>query len=122
VFLRSEATETVLSKYGERFRYIHFATHGEFDADKPLNSALLLAMDSESYGRLTVNKLYSLKLNADLVTLIACETGLGKIVNGDDSSLAGGEICRKIPKVGARCVNYARRDLCRGPSAMEVPP
>lgn len=84
VFLRKEATEAALSKYGNGFRYIHFATHGEFDADKPLNSALLLAMDGESNGRLTVDKLYSMKLNADLVTLSACETGLGKIVNGDD--------------------------------------
>ncbi len=83
-FLRKEATETVLKKYGEGFNYIHFATHGEFDADKPLNSALLLAADSANDGRLTVDKLYSMKLNADLVTLSACETGLGKIANGDD--------------------------------------
>lgn len=83
-FLRKDANETALKKYGEGFSYIHFATHGEFDADKPLNSALLLAADSESDGRLTVDKLYSMKLNADLVTLSACETGLGKIANGDD--------------------------------------
>ena len=83
-FLRKEATETALKKYGEGFRYIHFATHGEFNADKPLSSALLLAADSESDGRLTVDKLYSLTLNADLVTLSACETGLGRIASGDD--------------------------------------
>ncbi len=84
VFLRREATETALNKYGGGFRYLHFATHGEFDADKPLNSALLLAGDAENDGRLTVDKLYSKTLAADLVTLSACETGLGKIVGGDD--------------------------------------
>jgi CHAT domain-containing protein len=84
VLLRKEATVAALIKYGAGFRYIHFATHGEFDVDKPLNSALLLAVDGDSDGRLTVDKLYSMKLNADLVTLSACETGLGKIVNGDD--------------------------------------
>lgn len=83
-FLRTDATETVFKKYAKGFKYIHFATHGEFSADKPLNSALLLAADSESDGRLTVDKLYSMKMNADLVTLSACETGLGKITNGDD--------------------------------------
>jgi CHAT domain-containing protein len=84
VFLRKEATETALIKYGAGFSYIHFATHGEFDADKPLNSALLLAMDTQSDGKLTVDKLYSMKLDADLITLSACETGLSKIANGDD--------------------------------------
>ena len=84
VFLREEATEAALRKYGDGFSYIHFATHGEFDADKPLNSALLLAVDAESDGKLTVDKLYSMKLNADLVTLSACDTGLSKIANGDD--------------------------------------
>ncbi|MGA2332376.1 MAG: CHAT domain-containing protein [Syntrophales bacterium] len=84
VFLRKEATETALEKYGAGFSYIHFATHGEFDADKHLNSALLLAADAESDGKLTVDKLYSMKLDADLITMSACETGLSKIANGDD--------------------------------------
>ena len=84
VFLRKEATETALKKFGNGFNYIHFATHGEFDEDKPLNSAILLAMDAENDGKLTVDKLYSMKLDADLITLSACETGLGKIANGDD--------------------------------------
>jgi len=84
VFLRKEATEGALRKFGDGFGYIHFATHGEFDADRPLNSALLLAADAENDGRLTVDKLYSMKLNVNLVTLSACETGLGKIASGDD--------------------------------------
>jgi CHAT domain-containing protein len=49
-----------------------------------LNSALLLSKDAGDDGMLTVNELYSIELNADLVTLSACETGLGKISNGDD--------------------------------------
>jgi len=84
VLLRKEATETAFKKYGGGFNYIHFATHGQFNADAPLSSALWLARDAESDGMLTVDKLYSTKLDADLVTLSACETGLGKIANGDD--------------------------------------
>jgi CHAT domain-containing protein len=84
VLLRKEATESAFRKYGRSFRYIHFATHGQFDSDMPLKSALLLAGDERSDGRLTVDKLYSMNIDADLVTLSACETGLGKVANGDD--------------------------------------
>jgi CHAT domain-containing protein len=82
--LRREASESALRQFSAGFSYLHFATHGEFNADAPLQSALLLAKDERSDGLLTVNKLYSLRLNADLVTLSACETGLGKIASGDD--------------------------------------
>jgi CHAT domain-containing protein len=84
VLLRKDASETALRKLGEGFSYIHFATHGQFEADQPLRSALLLARDAENDGLLTVDKLYSLRLDADMVTLSACETGLGKIASGDD--------------------------------------
>jgi len=84
VLLRKEATESAFRKYGRSFSYIHFATHGQFDSDMPLQSALLLAGDDWSDGRLTVDKLYSMNIEADLVTLSACETGLGKVANGDD--------------------------------------
>jgi len=84
VFLRKEATETALRKYGNDYSYLHFATHGQFNPEYPLQSALLLAPDSQYNGMLSVNKIYSLNLAADLVTLSACETGLSKIANGDD--------------------------------------
>ncbi len=82
--VRREASESAFKRYGEGFRYLHIASHGQFNADTPLNSSLLLAKDRENDGALTVGELYSMRLNADLVTLSACETGLGKIANGDD--------------------------------------
>lgn len=84
VLLGKDATETAFKRYGSSFQYIHFATHGQFNADTPLKSAILLAKDVENDGMLTVDKLYSTRLDADLVTLSACETGMGKISNGDD--------------------------------------
>ena len=50
------------------FGYLHIASHGTFNADSPLTSALLLAKDSTNDGTLTVGELYSMRLNADLVT------------------------------------------------------
>lgn len=84
VLLRREASESNFKKAGSIFTRIHFATHGKFQADSPLSSGLYLAKDADNDGVLTVNELYSMKLEADLVTLSACETGLGKVTNGDD--------------------------------------
>ncbi len=84
VLVRKDATKTAFTTLGPQFSYIHFATHGRFDPDQPLHSGLLLANDAKSNGFLSLGELYSLRLHADLVTLSACDTGLGKIRNGDD--------------------------------------
>jgi CHAT domain-containing protein len=77
--LRKEASVSAFGQFAGGFSTLHFATHGEFNGDTPLQSALLL-----SDGSLTVNRLYSTRIAADLVTLSACETGLGKVASGDD--------------------------------------
>jgi len=84
LLVRKKATETAVKRYGNSFKYLHFASHGTFDAENPLSSGLLLTKDDQNDGILTVGELYDLNLNADLVTLSACETALGKVANGDD--------------------------------------
>lgn len=84
VLVRKEASKGNFRKAEGAFTRIHFATHGEFDADQPLSSGLHLAGSVSADSMLTVGELYSMNLNADLVTLSACETGLGKVANGDD--------------------------------------
>ncbi|MDD5249415.1 MAG: CHAT domain-containing protein [Rhodocyclaceae bacterium] len=81
---RKAASKAAFKQYAAGFRFIHIASHGQFDAAAPLNSALLLAPDGQDSGRLTVGELYAMRINADLVTLSACETGLGAIESGDD--------------------------------------
>ena len=68
-----------LSKYG----IIHLASHGEFDELNPLLSSLWLASDNPNNRRLTVKEIFGLEINADLVTLSACQTGLGKLKAGE---------------------------------------
>lgn len=84
VLLRDSASETLLKKAGSQFGYLHLASHGEFNPAEPLASRLLLAPDDANDGNLTVGEIYDLDLRADLVTLSACETGLGDITGGDD--------------------------------------
>jgi CHAT domain-containing protein len=75
------------------YRYLHFATHGVLDDGQPLRSAIILASDPDpaaapgvppADGRLTAERiLRNWKLDADLVTLSACETGIGKFSGGE---------------------------------------
>lgn len=84
LLVRKAASETAAKTQAGAFGYVHFATHGTFDAAHPLTSGLLMAGGGGNDGMLTVGELYDLNLKADLVTLSACETALGKVASGDD--------------------------------------
>ena len=86
VYLESQADEENLKKIMlKNYRYIHFATHGFANKTTPDLSGLLLAHDPSSAedGVLFLGEVYNLELNADLVTLSACESGIGKSVKGE---------------------------------------
>ena len=82
--VRADASKTAIKELGNGFSILHIATHGKFNTDDPLSSGLYLAKGNETDGVLTVGDLYTLRWDTDLVTLSACETGLGEVANGDD--------------------------------------
>ena len=85
IYAREKATEAMARSKASGFDVIHFACHGEFNDRQPLQSGLLLAKDEDNDGYLQVHEIFGLDLkNANLVTLSACETALGKIQGGDD--------------------------------------
>ncbi len=84
LLVRQAATETAMRELGGGFRNVHLASHGVFNPERPLDSALMLAPDARNDGRLTVSEMYELELHAELVTLSACETALSKIASGDE--------------------------------------
>jgi CHAT domain-containing protein/Tfp pilus assembly protein PilF len=86
VYLGDKAREeTVKSEKLDEYRYIHFATHGFLDEQHPDRSGILFSREPHSTedGVLQMGEIMRLKLNADMVTLSACSTGLGKLVNGE---------------------------------------
>ncbi|MFQ5671774.1 MAG: CHAT domain-containing protein [Nitrospinales bacterium] len=79
-----KARESWIKEHINDYQIIHIASHGEFDAVNPLFSALKLTRDESDDGNFEVNEVFAVNVNADLVTLSACQTGLGKIVGGDE--------------------------------------
>jgi len=77
-------TETFVKKNIEGYKFIHLATHGFFNFEQPVYSFLLFPQSNDDDGRLTVHEVFGLNLDARLVTLSACETGLGYLDRGDE--------------------------------------
>lgn len=85
VALHETASETSLKNQQlENYSHLHFATHGIVDANRPELSRIYLSDEGGADdGYLFSGEIYNLNLNADLVALSACQTGLGKISKGE---------------------------------------
>jgi CHAT domain-containing protein len=79
-----EATKRAL--FSERltdYRFIHFATHALFNDTDPDSSAIVLHGDAQADDALRTEEVVNLKMEADLIVLSACETGLGTVKYGE---------------------------------------
>ena len=81
---REKALESWIVENIADYGIVHIASHGEFDSVNPLFSSLKLARDRQADGNLDVREIFGLNIQADLVTLSACQTGLGAILDGDE--------------------------------------
>ena len=79
LFVGAQANEQVLREKGLQSRLVHIATHGKFRQDNPMFSGIRLG---DAY--LNLYDLYQLKLNAELVTLSGCATGMNVVTPGDE--------------------------------------
>jgi len=89
VLLSVMANETEMRKTGlEKYKYIHFATHASLPGMiQGINEPFILLgqveNESKDDGFLTLSEVLDLRLNADMVVLSACVTGVGKEVEGE---------------------------------------
>jgi CHAT domain-containing protein/Tfp pilus assembly protein PilF len=84
-YTRLEATEHLIKSNSlKKYSVLHFATHGVVDEINPELSKIFLQNGSDDEdGNLFAGEIYNLELEANLVTLSACQTGLGKISKGE---------------------------------------
>lgn len=85
LYLGKDANEQhIKSESLKDYSLIHFATHGVVDETDPELSRIFLQNSSGSEdGNLFAGEIYNLEMDANLVTLSACQTGLGKISKGE---------------------------------------
>ncbi|MEQ8475918.1 CHAT domain-containing protein [Fulvivirga sp.] len=82
--LLDDANESLIKNSDfKQYKYLHFATHGVVDEDNPSQSRIFLNPKDLEDGSLFSGEIYNLNLKSDLVTLSACETGLGKLTQGE---------------------------------------
>lgn len=69
----------------ESYNILHFATHAVVDNESPNFTRLLFANEKDSVndGKLHAYELYNMKIDANLVTLSACNTGIGAFYKGE---------------------------------------
>ena len=105
-YIGEAATEERAKGVSKDTTYLHFASHGLLDERFPLNSGLALTIPDEmkegqDNGILQAWEIFErVRIDADLVVLSACETGLGKEMGGE--GLVG--LTRAFQYAGARSV------------------
>lgn len=84
LYIGQQATKDLLKQKLEEAKadldILHLACHGNFEAQEALKSSIDLAGGE----KLTAEEIFSLQMNADLVTLSSCESGINENRPGDE--------------------------------------
>lgn len=105
VLQNEAATFSSFRSHVEKANLVHVATHADFRQDNPMFSSIRL-----TDRWVNVAEIYDLKMNADLVALSGCRTGLGALQSGDE--MIG--LARGFLYAGARCLLVSLWDVHDG--------
>ncbi|MCX6138224.1 MAG: CHAT domain-containing protein [Ignavibacteriales bacterium] len=87
VYLYHSASKGSFKELARNYSCVHIASHGYADEEHPDLSGLIFSpphdtLDADD-GILRASETYGLHLDADLVVLSSCESGVGKLVKGE---------------------------------------
>lgn len=97
--LGAQATKATVMQKMPQARIIHLATHGLFNSNRGLGSAVALTPSGNDDGFLTAEEILNLRLAADLVVLSACDTGKGQLTADGVIGLSRSFIAAGTPSV-----------------------
>ena len=100
ILLGRQATKEKFIKYCSHYNLIHLATHSKANDEESDYSYLAFTDTGHGDAKLSAGEIYDLDLNADLVTLSACETGLGELKSGEGII----SLARAFSFAGAKCI------------------
>lgn len=84
VYTGTQANERVVRETASQYDVLHFACHGELNSEQPMLTSLRLSPSEADDGYLHAGEVFDLDLNASLVVLSACNSGLGKLHSGNE--------------------------------------
>ncbi len=101
-FMGAQATERAFKKVAPDYNILHFAMHTLINNEEPMLSKLVFYQDNDSIedGMLNTYELFGMNLNARLAVLSACNTGSGRLIEGEGiMNLARGFIYAGVPSI-----------------------
>jgi len=105
IYSGEKATKMQFIADVERSNIVHVATHGIINDDEPQLSGLVFAKERGAEdGILYSGEIYNLEMEADLLVLSSCESGVGKLHTGEGIM----NLTRGFLYAGARNIMYTQ--------------
>jgi CHAT domain-containing protein/Tfp pilus assembly protein PilF len=102
VFEGAAASEKIFKTEASKYNILHLSAHTIIDNDNPMYSKLVFSpvSGSKDDGLLNTYELFNMKLGAELAVLSACNTGNGRLQQGEGIiSIARGFFYAGVPSV-----------------------